>query len=162
MPQIACVKWTRGEPWQQLYSKWHIPRRKHFKHRSVAQHLSSFWICCFDFVYSSLSQSVGFILCCLNLFPTTVIPQHKRMKETQWKTQSFHLGHESITRAAFLSFFLSSRRSVLWTEAKGLLILTCLFPWQRQFWFPTRPVCLAFVVHVSTGKLTVIFMARFF
>lgn len=79
---MCSSAWTRGKLQQQQYSKWHIPRRKLFKHLSIAQHLFLLWFCCFDFVYSSLSRSAGFILCCLNLFPTTVIPQHKRMKET--------------------------------------------------------------------------------
>lgn len=81
-----------------------LPQRKLLKHLSVAQHLFLLCFCCSDFVYSSLSQSSSFILSCLNLFLTTVIPStQKNERNSQWKTQSFHLGHESITRAVFLN-----------------------------------------------------------
>lgn len=102
-----------------------LPQRKLLKHLSVAQHLFLLCFCCSDFVYSSLSQSASFILSCLNLFLTTVIPStQKNERNSQWKTQSFHLGHESITRAVFLNtlhvgFFVLERsedRPLDWRE----------------------------------------------
>lgn len=134
-----------------------------FKHLSIAQQLFLLWFCCFDFVYSSLSRSAGFIFCCLNLFPTTVIPQHKRIKKTtsQWKTQFVHLGHESITREALLNIFCSQVFRGASSGLKDVLCLTCLFPWQRQFGFPTRRAHSAFVVHVLVGMSPVTFMGGF-
>lgn len=120
-----------------------------FKHLSIAQHLFLLWFCCFDFVYSSLSRSAGFIRRCLNLFPTTVIPQHKRMKETLIeKHHLFILSMSQLPEQHYLNmlhffFFSSIQRIVLWTHPKDVLILTCLFPWQRHVGFPTRPAHLA-------------------
>lgn len=82
-----------------------FPRRKLFTHFNIAQHLPLPRFCCFEFVYSSSSQSADSNLRCLNLFPITLIPQHRRMKETLNEKQSFHLGHDSITRAALPNVF---------------------------------------------------------
>lgn len=50
-----------------------------------------------------------------------------------------------------------SQRIVPWTEAKNVLILTCLFPRQRRCGFPTRPAHLAPLAHVFAGRLPVTF-----
>ena len=53
--------------------------------------------CIFHFVYSSWSESTGFDFCCLNLLLTTLIHQHKRMKETKReKNTLFILGMSQL------------------------------------------------------------------
>ena len=53
--------------------------------------------CTFHFVYSSWSESTGFDFCCLNLLLTTLIHQHKRMKETKReKNTLFILGMSQL------------------------------------------------------------------
>lgn len=136
---MCSSAWTRGELQQQQYSKWHIPRRKLFKHLSVAQHLFLLWFCCFDFVYSSLSRSAGFILRCLHLFPITLIPQHKRIN-------LFISGMSQLPRQRYwarcMFFFLkhSEERPVDWTEGytKNVLILTCLFSTAKTCWVSNK------------------------
>lgn len=117
----------------------------------------SFYFSCFDVVYPSLSQSADFILSRFNLFPTTVIPQHKRiklsMKNTIFSSQSMSQLPNSITEHIVL------RGSSPGLEQKAVLVLTCLFPWQSLFGFPAIPTHVAFVVHVSAGRLPVAFMA---
>lgn len=160
---LKCLNQRRAT--RQQYSNWHIPQRKLFKHLSIAQHISRLWFCCFDFVYSSLSRSAGFILCCLNLFPTNVIPQHKRMKEPlNEKHNLFHLRHESITRAALLNalyIFLkpSEDHPLDWT--KECIDSDMFISMAKAVGFPERPSHLAFVVCVSTGRLPVTFMGGF-
>lgn len=52
----------------------------------------------------------------------------KEWKKITGKTQSFNLGHESITRAALLSM----RQCRFQTAPKDVLTLTCLFPCQSN------------------------------
>ena len=75
----------------------HSPRRKLFKHLSIAQQRFLLWFCCFDFVYPSLSRSAGFILCCLNLFPTNCDSSTQKNERTsQWKHNLFILGMSQL------------------------------------------------------------------
>lgn len=139
------------------------PRRKLFKHLSIAQHLFLLWFCCFDFVYSSLSRSASFIFRCLNLFPTTLIPQHKRMKESLNEKHNLFISGMSQLPGQHYWAWRSEDRLLDWTEGYTMkvLFLTCLFPRQRYVGFPTRPAYLAVVVHVF-GTLPVTFMGGFF
>lgn len=54
------------------------------------------------------------------------------MKNTIFSSWAWVNYQGSITEhAAFLFFFSTAQRIVLWTEPKDVLTLTCLFPWQR-------------------------------
>lgn len=88
------------------------------------------------------------------------------MKETQWKTQSFHLGHESISRAALLSSLHVFSPQMFRGSSSGLK--------RRMYWFwhvyfhgkdilsfSNKTGTCSFVVHVFIGTLSVAFMAGF-
>lgn len=139
-----------------------------FKHLSIAQHLFLLWFCCFDFVYSSLSRSAGFIRRCLNLFPTTVIPQHKRMKETLIeKHHLFILSMSQLPEQHYLNmlhffFFLKHSEDRPLDSSEGCIDSDMFISLAKACWVSNKTSAFSFVVHVSVGTFPVTFMGGFF